>query len=368
MPRLHLPAAVPFLLLAALPAVAEEPAAPAPAAPAAATEPAPAQPAGTSEKTDDISAAEVSTLLRQLKQMRQSLDSEERKTILAALTALNSATSGTTGAMTLWVESVRVVDFDRQNKKQTEFEEWRKKNDERMHDAAFCTGLLFQCKYLKLCLEADTPEKQARALPAIHALMTEAVAAMPKMLQYSGMLRDDAFSSTIAKRLGIEKLAPEGWPRALLRPEEHYGRAIAAARKGDAAAVTALWDARINLERSIAKANDENGKLRRRKEAKTQFGNRKDTRDAAEAELVDTKNAVAFEKDQLPKLQWAMGEDLYKAGLRRRGLETMFGVIHRNPRHASVSEWVDRITAIAEELSGEGKPAEAPAGEAQKKS
>lgn len=353
-PHLFRPVALAFLGLTPFAhAQTSAPATPAaaPSAEASADIPADAQAAG---KSEEISGNEMAALLRQLRQMRAGLDSEERKAAANAIAALNSACSGTTGAMNLWVDSVRVVEFDRQSKKQTDFEDWRKKNDDKMHDAAFCAALLLQCRYLKLCLESDTPEKQAKAFPVIQTLMEEAVAAIPKTLNYSGMLREDVFGTVIAKRLGIEKMCPEGWSRGLLRPDEQFGRAIKAARKGDAQALLSLWASRIKLERAIAKANDDAGKIRRRKEARTQFGNRKDSRDAKEMEEQDTKSEKSFEKDHLPKLQWAMGEDLYKAGMHRRGIETMFTVITKNPRHPSVSDWVNRITAIAEELSGQG--------------
>jgi hypothetical protein len=42
--------------------------------------------------------------------------------------------------------------------------------------------------------------------------------------------------------------------------------------------------------------------------------------------------------------------------LRRRGIETMFQVITKNPKHPNVSDWVDRITAIAEEVAAANNP------------
>lgn len=350
MPRFPF-AALPFLALSSLPAVAQEATPPAPA-----PDVAPIAPATSNGKSDDISSNELAALIRQLKQMRAGLDTEERKIVAAALKELGNASVSTTSAMNLWVDSVRAVDFDQKKKKQTEFEEWRKKNDERMHDITFCTGLLFQCRYLKLCLEADTPEKQAKSLPAIQALMEEAVKTMPKMLNNAGMLREDAFASIMARALRIEKMCPEGWPRALLRPDEHYGRFIRSARKENASAVVGLWEARIRMERAIAKASDDNAKLRRSKEARTAFGKQQDKRDAKEMEEQDTKFAVSFEKETLPRLMWSMGEDFFKAGLRRRGIETMFQVITKNPKHPNVSDWVDRITAIAEEVAAANNP------------
>ena len=48
---------------------------------------------------------------------------------------------------------------------------------------------------------------------------------------------------------------------------------------------------------------------------------------------------------------WTMSEDLHKAGLRRRGFETMFAVLKRYPKHAAYQEWLARISELAESLA-----------------
>ncbi len=306
---------------------------------------------------NDISAEEVAGLLSQLRKMRDGLDSEARRASIEALKVLGPACASSTEAMNLWLASVRVVEFEKQNKRATDFEEWRKKNDEKLHDPAFSAALRLQCRYLKLCLEADTPEKAGRTGPAIIALVEEAIKAMPQCAQYAGLLSDDVFSSATAKKLGVEKLCPDGWPKALLNLGGHFGRFVKTAAMTNPADIPALWETRLKLERSHAEALDQNARVQRRRKNPELMGKRAGAQ--KEKDEQDTKHIDAFETEKLPALLWSLGEDCYKAGMRRRGIETFFGVLRKYPKHASASDWVDRVTKLAEEMeAGLNAPAQ----------
>lgn len=336
--------------------------------PASTVAPAPAagaSPGAVKPATDpnDISAEEVEGLLRQLRKMRAGLDAEGRRAVAEALKALGPASSSSAEAVSLWLASVRAMEFDKLNRKSADFEEWRKKNDDKLHDAGFANALRLQCRYLKLCLEADTPEKAAAAGPAIVALVEEAIKAMPQCAQYAPLLREDAFSSVTAKKLGVEKQCPEGWSKALLSLDGHFERFSADARASNPASLPALWEVRLRLERAHAEALDQTARVQRRKRAPEAPGRRPSTARDSSRDESDTKYVEAFETDKYPSLLWAMGEDYYKAGMRRRGIEALFGVLRKYPKHTKASEWVDRVTTMAEELAAEGKaPATATAG------
>lgn len=347
------PKVVPFLfLMAPLLALAQE------GAPAAE---APEAPAKAARNPNDITAEEIAGLLRQLRSMREGLDVEERRTVMEALKVLAPASASPTEAVSLWSGAVRTLEFERQNKRSADFDEWRKKNDDKLHDAGFAAALRLQCRYLKLCLEADTPEKAGRAGAAIVALMEESIKAMPQCGQYASLLREDVFSSPVAKKLGVDKQCPEGWARTPLSIDAHFGRFLKAAVVKNPADVPALWESRMKLERAQVEAQDQYARVqRRRKNTDSPMGRRANA--PKEKDDADTKAVDTFEKDRMPVLLWAMGEDFYKAGLRRRGIETLFGVLRKYPKHTSHSGWVDRITAIAEELDAKGKlPSATPA-------
>jgi hypothetical protein len=215
-----------------------------------------------------------------------------------------------------------------------------------------------QCRYLKLCLEADTKEKAVRAAPTIVALMEESIKAMPQCAQYASLLREDVFSSPIAKKLGVEKQCPEGWAKAPLSIDANFARFVKAAIVTNPSDVAGLWECRLKMERSYAEAVDQNSRVQRRQKGADASPMGRRASQPKEKDEQDTKAVDTLEKEKLPALLWAMGEDFYKAGLRRRGIETLFGVLGKYSKHTNAEGWLDRITAIAEELDAKNKPSD----------
>lgn len=299
--------------------------------------------------TQDISADEIRALIRQLKDMRAGVDAEERKSVEAARAALTAAVAGNSESLSLYTASMKLLDSERKNRRPGDFEGWKKANEEKLHDASFATALRYQYRYLKLALDAY-PDRGDRVSPAAMVLLGEAIRDLPKCDKYADVMKEDVFSSPVARRFGIEKRCPEGWPKSLLDVEGHFRRFIQAAVKTDPSKLQGLWDQRITLERALASARDQAN----RPPVVTSgvFGKK-----APDPRQDAGRNAETFETERLPRLMWSMGEDLHKAGLRRRGFETMFVVLKRYPKHAAYQEWLDRISELAEELApGEETP------------
>lgn len=307
-----------------------------------------AEPAGGS--TQDVSADEIRALIRQLKDMRAGVDAEKRKSVEAARAALTAAAAGNSESMSLYTASMKLMDFDRKNRKFADFDGWKKANEDKLHDASFATALRYQYRYLKLALDAY-PDNGDKVSPAVMTLLGEAIRDLPKCDKYADVMKEDVFASPVAHRFGIEKRCPEDWPKSLLDVEGHFRRFIRAALKNDPSKVQGLWEQRIALERALASARDQAS----RPPAVTvsAFG-----RKPQEPKQESGKNTEVFETERLPRLMWMMSEDLHKAGLRRRGFETMFAVLKRYPKHAAYQEWLGRISELAEALSpGDETPA-----------
>ena len=316
----------------------------------------------------EISPAEIDALLAKLTQMRGGLDAEARRAIGEALKALAPASAENTKAVSLYTESVRAVDYDKEKADKTQtgdFDSWRKQNDDRLHDAGFASAMRIRYRYLKLCLECDTVEKAVAAFPAIAALQADAIAALATSGQYASTLRDDVSADPVARRFKVEKYKPEGWSGSALDLGGHFGRAVKTAVETSPDSVPAIWEARLKLERALAEATDKNNLSLKRKRQQEQNGRGDARRNSgggrshgpgrSDADAGDDAKSVAdFETNRLPRLLWAMAEDYLKAGLRRRGFESMFTIIVKYPKHPDVSDWVDRMTELATTLKEGG--------------
>ena len=324
------------------------------AAPAESPEPAPAVVAG-----EAISADEIKSLLAKLAEIQAKQDAADKLARIEALKALEAAIVGPTESVNFYIASVKAVEFEKPGKKQWEFDEWKKKNEDRLHDAAFAQSLRLQLRFLKLTLEADTEEKRTSAVPSLIKLGDEMIRQFPQSAGYSRILSEDPFSTSMAARFGLEKKKPEGWPASPLHLGAVHNLLMKQARVVAPKSLPALWEARIKQERTLAAARDEAGRIALRKQTDP-FGKKKGG-DSRRPE-VETESEK-FDKITFPKLQWEMGVDLFKSGLRRRGIEGLFIVLSKNPEHPSRAEWIQSLAEMADQVAGESgvKPAAATA-------
>lgn len=294
---------------------------------------------------ESISAGEIRGLLAKLSELQSKQDAADRLAQQEALKALTLAVVGNTESMNLYVSSVRVVEFDKLGKKYAEFEEWKKKNDERLHDAGFTAALRLQYRYMKLALESDTEARQTKAAPTLIALADDCIKAIPQLGVYARVVSEDPFASPVALRFAVEKRKPEGWPASPLHLGGVHALLMKVARATAPKQLPQLWEARIKQERALAIAREELAKSQARRQTEP-FG-KKVKPGKTEAEIESEK----FDKITLPKLQWEMGEDLFNSGLRRRGIEGLFNVLMKNPDHPSRADW---LKALAEKASSVG--------------
>lgn len=313
---------------------------------------------------EEVSESEIRGLLGKLTELQSKQDAQEMAALIEAHKALSVAVTGPTESVNLFISSTREVEFVRMGKKQIDFDDWKKKNDERMHDIPFGQALCMQHTFLKLSIEADTDAKRRAAVPKIIAMGDEYIRAMPKMGAYARMLSEDAFGLPVAKRFGLEKRKPEGWPASPLSLASVYGILLKPARLENPKLIPTIWEARIKQERALFAAKEELTKQTVRKalesakktkgadlrKAEADARNKPDSGDGA-VELVDKGDK--FETTVLPRLLWEMGEDMYRSGLRRAGIECQFGVVMKNPEHPSRPDWLKALADKANEVAKE---------------
>lgn len=334
--------------------------APAPAPDAAVSDPGAPVVSGEAKPNESVSAGELRAMLAKLAEIRARQEAAERGARIEAMKALDAAVTGPSGALSLYVASVKIVEFEKLGRKQVEFDDWRKRNEERLHDGDFSQALLLQYRFLKLSLEADTEEKRLAVVPAVIRLGDEMIKAYAQVGNYARVLHEDPFSSPVAARFGLEKRKPEGWPASPLQLGGVHNLLMKPARISAPKSLPALWEGRIRQERAFAAAREDAARIALRRQTEA-FGKRKpDAR--AETRRPGETEGEKFEKITLPRLQWEMGMDLFNVGFRRRGLEGLFFVLTKNPDHPSQAEWLKALSELAVQLDNEsGSASVAPA-------
>lgn len=306
---------------------------------------------------ESISEVEIRGLLAKLADMQAKQDSAERNALAEALKSLRAGTVGPTEAVNLYIASVRVVEFEKLGKKQADFDEWKKKNDDKLHEIPFGQSLMLQYGFLKLALESDTEDKRRAAGAKLVTMADDFMKALPRLGAYGKSISEDPFSHPVAKRFGLEKRKPEGWPSSPLKLAEVYAYVMKPVRQQSPKDLPALWESRIKQERALFGVREDLAKSAARKAATELFGKKIPKADAPKPDSGGEDVAVGkgdkFETTVLPKLQWEMGEDLYRSGLRRRGIDCMFTVISKNPDHPGRADWLKSLSDKAAGVAAE---------------
>ncbi len=301
-----------------------------------------------------ITESEIRGLLAKLADMQAKQDAVDRAALADALKALRAACVGPTEAVSLYMASVRVVEFEKMGKKQADFDDWKKRNDDKLHDIPFGQMLILQYGFLKLALESDTEEKCRAAGPKLVVMADDYIRMLPKLGAYGKTLGDDVFSNAVAQRYGLAKRKPEGWPVSPLNLAAVHAYAMRPVRRDTPKDLPAMWDARIRQERALHGVREDIAKVASRKTAPELFG-KKMPKNEPPAPVEDSValKGEKFDATVLPKLLWEMGEDCYRSGLRRRGVDTQFSVITKYPNHPARADWLKSLAEKASAVAAE---------------
>lgn len=316
-----------------------------------------------------VTETEIRGLLAKLAELQSKQDVTDRNALSEALRVLRAASVGPTEAVNLYVASVRAVEFEKAGKKQADFDDWKKRNDDRLHEIPFGKALMMQYGFLKLALESDTEEKRRAAGTKLVTLADEFTKALPALGAHGKMLGEDPFTQVVAQRFGLARRKPEGWPSSPLQLAALHAFVMTPVRREAPKDLPAMWETRIRQERALYTVREDMAKAAARKPVEA-FGKKISKNEPPPpAPVVEDALVVKgdkFEQAILPKLQWEMGEDLYRSGLRRKGLDCLFGVIMKNPNHPARADWIkslnDKATGVAAEagisIPAAGRPAD----------
>jgi hypothetical protein len=174
-----------------------------------------------------LSDDQLANITKQLDAIETQINKGRGDLLGAALAKFRAAMAGQKEALTLYVDSYKLNHFDRKDLKQSEFQEWKDRNEARLKDEEFLVGLKLQLEFLMLSIQAQEVRDQKEMGPVVSALqafLPKVVTAVQSSMKHtaSGAVeakdRDDR-ARTNGGRPGANR---PGWPDA--RPGGGGGR------------------------------------------------------------------------------------------------------------------------------------------------
>ena len=291
--------------------------------------------AGHALHADPLTSADREALLEKLEQLRNTVDSQVDARFRAAIAAYQSAAGSEASVSDFYLNCVEKVDFKDQQRKNSDFREWKRKEADRLSAPGFADALRLQLRWLILTLRAasqnaDRSQIASSAQDIVNTIVRDAA----KLKDHRQILDEAVTSSVFARAYEINNVRLENWPLAPGKIGQVYDQVLLpplrAQRK--TADLRAAWIRRIQQEMAIRENTSADGETNNRK--------------IGLASALRSPEYERFMSETLPELQWKMEVDLYSHGDERQAAMNMLGHLEKNLTHRSARDWGEQFIQL----------------------
>lgn len=328
-----------------------------------------------------LTPAQTEHILKELEKVEAQIGKGRGSVFGAALAKFREGMASPAAAMALYLDCYKLEHFDRKNLKQTDFMDWRNRNEANLKDDDFKAALALQLEYLVLTIQAQEiqePRKMAPIVAAAQAFLGKVITAIQGTTTHSasgavadkdakggggggggggrrggggggggggvpagdimGTLRQSVANSEFARAYSLEDfLKRKEWEYQPLNVRGIYANIIFPYYLAEKPTeLAAQWDSRMNAEVALQKAI----------KSETEFNE--------------------YYKDAGPRMIWEKNSYLVENNVTPvNALADMLKLIQTYPSHPDAMSWLrefrDLVKSVSEP-SAETTPAEKPAG------
>jgi hypothetical protein len=293
---------------------------------------------------------QMASIMKQLDQIESQITKNRGDSLGTALAKFRAAMNSDKDALDLYLACYKLENFDRKDLKQTDFQEWKDRNEERLKDQEFLTALRLQLEYLVLSIQAQDIEDKGPLIPALQAYIPKAVAAVQATMKHTasgaitekdddnngngrnrrpggggpgqgqgqlmGMLRQSVKATEFSRAYQLDDfLKLEEWEYDPMNLQGIYMKIIFPYYlENKPADLAAQWDAKINTELV----------LRKSVQSETEY--------------------QVFYKENYPPMLWAKASYLLENNVNPiMALADMLMIVRDNPTHPNAVAWLKQL-------------------------
>lgn len=271
---------------------------------------------------------DAKAMLEDLKTIKEKVATETKVGRNRIIQQLNAAAASDSTAIEFYQEAVRATQFDGQPREQTQFQDWKKKEKDKLHSRDLQEAARLHLNYLMLTLQYASGVEVKDLLPAL-INYTKQVSADLSALSDQDLMKRALGAGIFVRWFQLEPMIADAkdWEMVPSNVDGIFGKTILPElRRQKDPRVLEYWDLRIQ-------------------------------RGANEAQQsMSAFNADSFEQTRKPSLLWHRAQDQLAIGQRNQAIAEMFAIIKKYPAHADCAQWISQLEAI---LSGAGGEATA---------
>tara|TARA_B110000305_G_scaffold221748_1_gene264759 strand:+ start:184 stop:1206 length:1023 start_codon:yes stop_codon:yes gene_type:complete len=276
--------------------------------------------ASVSAQTPAITPDQIANLKKQLKALEEEQAAHLSQRNASAGDVFLRASSDPKAAFELWEKCTKLIVFDREERKESEFREWKDGNSEKARDDRFLESLMIELKYVGLSCQAAEAEKIEDVFPSILSYV-DGLSRM-KELPTNEVLQSVA-NSNFAKAYNLEALLGKNrnWESVPYSIRGIYNKTILPhLRDNNPAGLMKAWDMRIEQQTRLAQSlntamEDAERELRLAEGDRNAGAKKRALQDLVRGDRSDMMNSHDkddFIREELPRLKWAKLKDQFQ--------------------------------------------------------
>lgn len=307
----------------------------------------------TGNAANELTPDQIQSLKARLKSLKENLDTHLTSRNVSAGQAFLNAANDPKAAVELYLNCVKMVDYDRAGRPESDFRAWRDGQADRIKDPEFVASLQLQLRYLALSCQAAESDDLSKVFTPLmsHVDSLSQLSEMP-----TGPITQSVASTVFAKAYYLEKLlgGNDGWEPVPIDIAGIYTRTILPyLREKDPSSLMNAWDKRIEQQTRLvmmleAKKEEELRGLNRDEErrARNNQANRGGT--------VGEHSKEEFTRRTLPQLQWGKLKDMFLYVDQLGGAKAMLDFVEANLTGEMGEQFYSEFESLIESAQGVG--------------
>ncbi len=291
----------------------------------------------------ELSPEDREALLEKLEALRTSADSKVDERFRMAISAYRAAASNDQDALDLHLKCIEKVNFEDQHRKNADFREWKRKEDEKLSTSGLGYALRLQLTWLTLTLRAASEKTDRNTLlPEVQQFIDTIVRDAEKLTPHRQLLSQAVNSSFFARAYDINAIKVENWPLSPANLEQIYEQVLLPPHRTPerVAALRSGWMKRLQQEIALKEVWAGTEPPPNRK------GEPAEKRKIGTVDALRSPDFELFMAEQLPELQWKMEVDLFKNGDQKNASLKMLAHLEKNIAHKSARGWAEEFDKL----------------------
>ena len=325
----------------------------------------------SSSPAQSLTPAEKTQVSQMIEELHQKLHGSSATNNSRAVSTLQAILKSPKATSQYYMACIKELQFDAVGKRESEWREWRERNEDRVKSTEHVAALQYQAKFLLLTLAVALEEDEAagvkKVMPLLIDYYDDLTRDFDKLEGHRQILITPALESVFADRLKLTLTMPslKKWIDAPLPVSAVYDEVILPhfRKEKNHSALQAAWDKRIVHESKtlmVAGRGETLGlpvelpagipeNIARRFGLDSRDSKREQQREDVRQKKISEED---FRKDRLPILHWGKNRDALLHGSNAAAsLRDLGRIIRENLAHSEAPNWLKELKSLAAEGS-----------------